>query len=152
MKAEVVSLEKGPEVVLDSEADCVWLWIAPRSTPEPLEGIAFQRIDWELQGLLSRYLFEFGQGNSQHTTFLPSMKRLDIPYVAIDCQKNFDIDGFFSNVEGLQLERVFCLCETDEQVDFLKKAFSKLKVGKHLKKILVASDLNSQAFDSGIAS
>ncbi|MCB0403307.1 MAG: hypothetical protein KDD51_00880 [Bdellovibrionales bacterium] len=152
MKAELVSLDKGPEVILESEADCLWLWISPRSAPIPPSGIALQRIDWKLQGLISRYLFDFGYGASRHTTFLPSMKRLRIPYVAIDCQKTFDIDRFFGNVEGLQLERVFCLCETEEQVEYFKKAVSKLKAGKHLKKVFVAADLDSQALESGSSS
>lgn len=143
MRAEIVTLAEGPEAVLDSGADCLWLWISPRSAPGPLAGVTMQKIDWDLQGLLSRYLFDQGYGSARHTTFLPSMKRLKIPYVAIDCQKSFDMERFLGNVEGLQLQTVFCLCETTEQVEFFKKAVSKLKTGAFLKKIMVGLDVDA---------
>jgi len=96
-----------------------------------------------MQGMLSRYIanevFQTGQ-----TTFVPTMRKIAIPYLALDCSKNFDWQGFFNSSQGLKLEKVLCLCEVRDQVDAFKSGLSKYKAGEFPRTVICGMDAPSE--------
>ena len=108
MNVEKTSFAENPQAIASPDYDCVWIHLGKRSD-RALTHPALQWLDWTLQGQISRYLAD---GTSKKVvTFLPTMGRIGVTYLALDPESSTDWDGFFKNCEGLKLKRVLYVSE-----------------------------------------
>lgn len=129
MKLTKVSFAKDPERIAWEPYSCIWVYLAARKNPSPLKGSALEWIDWKLQGQISRFLFQENYRKAK-CTFIPTMRRLASPYVALEASSTPDWKAFFSNSEGMNLKRVLCLCEDQDLAIEYKKALAKQKTNE----------------------
>lgn len=123
MKIAKLDLTTNPESITSLPYDCLWVALAARKNPTPLQPLALQWIDWKLCGAISRYLVE-RRYETPVVTFLPTMKRLAASYVVLDSQPGQDWEGFLKTSEGLQLKEVLYLCEDESQIAKFSKSLS----------------------------
>lgn len=119
MVVERVSFGTSPEKITSASYDCVWIHLAPRKAPRPLKSPALQWLDWKLSGQITRVVATGKTAGG--TTFLPTMKRLTVPYLAIQSVGKHDWDAFFKNCEGMKLKRVLLFCEDAEELEKLER-------------------------------
>jgi len=122
MELERIGFQDNPERITQEKYDCIWVLLEDRKTPSPLKSAALQCLDWKLQGQISRFLKE---GGAEHTTFIPTMRKVSTPYLAIETSGKADMEGFLKNCEGLQLKQVLCFVESRDQISDVEKFFKK---------------------------
>lgn len=127
----------GGEATADG-AQCIWVRLAQRNAPGPLQNDFLQWVDWKMQGALSRFLTE-ERYRSGGVTFLATMKRLGVAFIALDCAKATDPQAIAKSCEGLKLETLLLVEEDTSQADGLKKMFSKTKAD-FPKKVWIATE------------
>src|SRR5437870_4889614 len=109
MNIEKVSYAGNPERVTEEPYDCIWVRLSDRKHPSPLTSQVLQWVDWRLQGALSRFILNTPEGS--RTTFLPTMKRLSSPLVAMDPPGEVNWESFTANCKGMGISKVLVLCE-----------------------------------------
>jgi hypothetical protein len=124
MHIERVSFADSPQDITTQSADCLWVLLSERQAPRPRGSPALQWVDWRLQGLISRFLMREKPGDPL-TTFVPTMKKLAYPFVAIDGASRTDWKSFHRNCEGMHLKRILFFCEEDSRIGALEKEFRK---------------------------
>lgn len=98
---------------------CVWVSFLGRDKPSPLEAPFLAWLDWELQGVLSRYLL--GEGwNANTTTFVPTMHKLPFPYLALEPNRAPDWESAVRNCEGQGWKQVLLVTESKSAADKIK--------------------------------
>jgi len=90
--------------------DCLWVFVAERTKPGPLKGSLLQWIDWKMRGILSQFILQ--DKSTKSTTFIPTMRRFPVPFLAIEREK-MDWEAFRNNCEGLRLKKLLFVCETE---------------------------------------
>ncbi len=91
-----VSLDQDPKSVTEMPYDCLWVRHADGQTLSP----AMQWVDWKLGGQLARALTQAKR------TFIPSMRKLSIPFVAVEPETLGSVDAFLDTCGGMKFENV----------------------------------------------
>lgn len=138
MQIERVSYAGTPERVTEESFDCVWVLLNPRKTPSPLASQVLQWVDWKMQGVLSRFVLEKKTGKSQ-TIFVPTMKRLGAPLVALESPGDTDWEAFAQNCKGMGLKQVLVLCEQGAEVPVIEKEIRR-QSASGLERVVLGSD------------
>jgi len=134
MNVERISFADSPEKINESAIDCLWVLLAEREAPRPLSSRALQWVDWRLHGILSRYLLR--PRNGEHcTTFVPTMKKLGFPLVAIE-QADADWKTFQRNCEGMKMKDVLVFCEDESRAASLEKELRKHSVSEYPQRVM----------------
>lgn len=120
-----LTLEESTKKIVEYSFDCVWIYL-PVSKTDKMQSELLQVIDWKLGGFISR-LLQDGKTENQ-TTFIPSMKRIPSPLVALDLRDSFEIENFRTNLEGLKPKSVCCIAEDEKDLQKIKKQVEKLKL------------------------
>jgi hypothetical protein len=113
MKIEKVDFTETPDQLVAESYDCLWVRLAPRDKPAPLASAALQWLDWQLQGKLSEMVAS-GEKRKE-TTFFATMRKLPVPFVAVDGGGAADWERFLHNCRGMKLKRVLYFCEDAER-------------------------------------
>lgn len=139
MVIQKISFGQDPETITKQNYDCVWISFLGREVSSPISSQALQWIDWKMQGLLSRFVvmkkFLAGQ-----TTFIPTMRRLPVPYLALVPNAKPDWDNFLLNCEGLKLKNVLYFCEEATNVPMLEKELKSRTVGDYPETVTFSCD------------
>lgn len=120
MTVEKVSYAGHPERIVEEAHDCVWVRFLPRKKPSPITNLLLQWLDWKMQGRLSRYL-QTDNATKAQTTFLPTMKRIASPLIALEPPGEIDWKSFAENCSGLGIGKLLVLCEDVEDLASLEK-------------------------------
>lgn len=139
MVIQKVSFEESPETITKENYDCVWISFVGREETGPIENRALQWIDWKMQGSLSRFIVQNQFRNSQ-TTFIPTMRKLPVPYLALEPNGKPNWDEFLKNCEGLKLRNVLFFCENAQAVSGIEKELKALKAGDFPETVTFSSD------------
>lgn len=110
MNIEHVTFNDSPEKIVESRFDCIWIQLEAREAPRPLTSPSLQWLDWKLQGQISRVIVK-PTSESAVPTFIPTMKRIAVPYLAIVASGSHDWPDFLKSCRGLKLSRVLYFCE-----------------------------------------
>jgi len=122
MQIERVRWDGQPERITRENFDCLWIAFGSRAEPSPPKGRVLQWVDWKLQGQLSRYLID-RKGGGDGLTFIPTMKKISTPYLALQRCGAFDWETFRKSCEGLKIRRVLYFCEDDSMMAEVEKTF-----------------------------
>jgi len=133
-RVEIV--ETGDDWPLLRDFECLWVSLASRAVPSPISHMFLNWVDWKLAGVISRFILDDPKTSSQ-TVFVPTMKKLPVPYVAIGSSQE-DWNRFLHSCEGLKVNRVLYLCENPMDRDSVVKALTKISRHKHPEHIAVA--------------
>jgi len=134
MNVERLSFADEPEKITSTPIDCLWVLLAEREAPRPLSSKALQWIDWRLHGMISRYLLRAPAGDPQ-TTFVPTMKKLGFPMVAIE-PDSADWKSFQRNCEGMKLKDVLVFCEDESRIAAIEKELRKQSVSEFPQRVI----------------
>jgi len=137
-------VEKLAETLTEQKVDCLWMSFLGRKDESPLANAALQWIDWKLQGVVSRFIVS-GSYRGKGTTFVPTMRRLSVPYVALESNKTPDWEAFVRNCEGLRWEHVFFLCEDADSQAQLAKELKAIPVEDHPRRVTLVTLANQNA-------
>lgn len=138
MKIEKVDFSGAPDRLTGDAYDCVWVRLAPREEPGPFSSPALQWLDWQMQGKLSELLAS-GEKRKE-TTFFPTMRKLPVPYVAVDQPGSADWQSFLKNCQGMQLKRVLYFCEESGRVGEFEKELKRFSSEKLPEVVAFGSD------------
>lgn len=140
MNFEKVSFASAPERIAAEKYDCIWIAFGPRPGPAPLQSKALQWLDWKLQGQISRFLLESGAGTGE-VTFLPTMKKLSAPYLALHSDSKLNWEAFVKNCEGLKLRSVLYFFEDSTKLREVEQHFKQQKIQAYPESVALGSDL-----------
>jgi len=144
MKIKVTDYGSAPDQMTQSEYDCIWVCLASRKEPSPIEGPGLQWLDWRLRGILSRHVFE-GKYAQDKVTFVATMRKFKVPFVAIDCDKNVLFKSFFKCSSGLKLNNVLVYCEDKKHLAKIEKHLKEHAVGDFPQNVTLGFDGDSIA-------
>ena len=139
MEIQRTSYSSSPEKITQAEVDCVWIRLEPRESPRPLMSPALQWLDWKLRGQISRFLV--APVPTKGPTFIPTMRRLPIPFVALDASKETDWPAFFSHCAGLKWKRVLFYAEDQRRLAELERDLKRKGSDLYPEAVFVGTDL-----------
>lgn len=139
MHIERISFSDEPEKITASTVDCLWVLLAGRETPSPLSSPALQWVDWKLHGIISRFLLREKKGEPV-ATFVPTMRKLAFPFVALESLDHTDWKSFHRNCEGMKMKEVLLFCEDGARVSSLEKEFRRQSGVEFPQRIIFGSD------------
>lgn len=141
MKFEKRSYATNPDNVTNEVFDCVWVALKPRAgaNEEPLSSAVLQRIDWELQGQISRWLTA-SHGSKSEVTYIPTMRKLRAGYLALQPAGKLDWDAFEKGCQGLAAKQVLLLCEDPEDLPELEKQLRSRKFDQFPENVVLGVD------------
>lgn len=91
-----LSFDEDPKSVTEMAFDCLWVRFSGTETLSP----AMQWVDWKLGGQLARAL------GTTKRTFIPSMRKILIPYVAVEPESQSSVEAFLDACGGMRFENV----------------------------------------------
>lgn len=138
MTLEKLQYGAQPEKITQERYDCIWVALAPRKVPSPLESQALQWVDWKLQGQISRFLLS--EKNALELTFVPTMKRLPSPYLALQGGSAVSWESVGSAARGLRLQRLLFFCEDPSSVPAVETLFRSHASEPILDSLILGSD------------
>jgi len=140
MQIERISFADEPEKITRHSADCLWVLLAEREAPRPLASPVLQWVDWRLRGQISRLLLRGTAKGEPATTFVPTMKRVAFPFVAIESADGADWKAFQRNCEGMRMKEVLVVCEDPARLAALEKEFRKLAVSEYPQRVMFGQE------------
>ena len=84
---------------------------------------------------MSRFLLQPKQTDAG-TTFVPTMKKLGFPFVALDEAGHADWKHFQRNCEGMRMQDILLVCEDDSRLAALEKEFRKQSVTEFPQRVM----------------
>ncbi len=123
MQIERKTYGTDPEQVVLEPFDCVWVRFSDRTAPSPLSSRSLQWVDWRLQGQLTRHLMSGEKLSSP--TFLPTMKRLSTPLVALDTGVEMNWEGLRACCRGMGFKKLLFLCEEGADIARIEEGLLK---------------------------
>jgi hypothetical protein len=138
MRVEKVSFAQTPEKITTSAYDCIWIAFESRANPAPLSSPALQWLDWKLRGQISRFLVD--KAGDEQVTFLPTMRKLSVPFLALQPGGKVAWEQFQKNCEGLKLKNVLFFCEDPESMGELEKGIKGRSFESFPETVVLGSD------------
>jgi hypothetical protein len=133
MNIEHLRFADRPERITEERFDCIWIRLSPREAASPLESQALQWLDWKLLGQISRYLLKREADGTPakdgRVTFIPTMRRLPTPYLAIEGGLPLDADAIRKSCAGLGVRRLLYFCEESAKVAAIESSLGAMKHG-----------------------
>ena len=111
MKLDRSSFAETPERILDATVDCIWVVLSERPKPSPFRSHALEWLDWKLGGRLSRTLFDEASRPGTQSWYLPTMKRIKAPYVAMSMRREEAAAELAKTARGLNWQKVLLFFE-----------------------------------------
>lgn len=112
-----------PGAALQDPYDCIWVIFRKRKSPSPLMSRTLEWLDWELGGVLSRYLIE--DKSKQVTTYISNLRKLPVRYLVLEACEQPDMNAFLKNCQSLKFTRVLCVCEATIESEIIEKKLRK---------------------------
>ena len=138
MKVTRVVYDNEPDRILSEDFDCLWICFRVRKAQGPIKSRVLQSVDWKLQGVLSRFLL--GARKEKKTTFIPTMAKMPIPFLALDSHSSPDWNSFVKNCEGQKWTEVLFFCEDSASLDRFETELKKVTANGFPESIILASD------------
>ncbi len=105
--------------------DAVWVLLSERKSPRPLESEVLRDLDWRLQGVLSRYLINFAEGDTG-LTYVPIEARVGIRFLVIDSGRNLSRKSLDSVSRGINAKKILVWAEDAQGAKWLEKQWPAL--------------------------
>jgi len=122
-----MSIDWQKEEATDYDTALDLAWVIVKDFKEPLRHGFSQKLDWCLQGLLTRTMVA---SKKEEGFFASTVQRIACPWVGVTAEKDFDIDQWEKVAQGLQAKKIAVVLEDPKFESQIKKMSDRL--GKRL--------------------